>query len=302
MKLKSLLEQHQKTNSQGLPGSLGDGYLVTHNPVYKNIREEALKLGFKFSSDPNSAYESFPLLQLEEILALKTLPYTHNTAAFEKLTSKQTEALDWEDLDGNLKKNYVFHEGAHAIARAISQKLLPEFKLQSSLTSQREFVFKMLLEESFVNTTELMASLEVHDKVHRCFFELNSYMNNFYNQTHFKNALKEFGKTPIIRFMLVSYLYANFLKEEINDKELKTMAEWAFDGESSDTKALKTLRFLSKTAFTLSERFRYQTTSFHLRLAGITTPAPELLNFDFMPLLLTGPYTKYVQALMGTFK
>lgn len=44
----------------------------------------------------------------------------------------------------------------------------------------------------------------------------------------------------------------------------------------------KTLRSLGKIAFQLSERFREQTTGFHLRLAGIQTPMRELFAFDFM--------------------
>jgi len=290
VKINRLIEAHLKFEEQGLPVSFGDGYLMAHNRYFRQIRNAALKIGFRPSSAQNQAYEAFPLLHLEDLLLAKTLPYSNNFAAFKALPKLQLEALTWDDVDGNLKQNFVFHEAAHGAIRTLADRLLGPYKLESqTLPSQRKFVLRMLIEESFANTCELMAIVDLEDSVHRCFFELNSYMNNFEQRTHLKNALESIGESKVIRFLFLAYLQSNFLRSGIDDSQFRLMIQivenTAADfspGFSKDPKNLKTLRALAKVAFQLSERFRVQTTAFHLRLAGIQTSQQQLLDFDFL--------------------
>ncbi|MFS4457940.1 hypothetical protein [Bdellovibrio sp. HCB2-146] len=286
MKLSRLMEQHQKFKDQGLKESFGDGYLMVHNRVYKNVRLAAIDAGYRFSHERNEAYETFPLLQLDKLLQTKVLPYSQNVVAFESMTAKELDILTWDDLDGNLKKNFVFHEATHAVVRSLAEKFLPSQKLEGSVEGQRLFALRMLLEESCANTCELMGVLDTGDAIHKSFYELNSYVCEFENRTHLKNAVEEFGSKTVFHWMILSYLHANFLRERISDSEFSGMLR-AVGLETADAKKLKNLRGISKIAFNLSERFRYQTTDFHLRLAGVNIPTEDLFDFDFLAVLIS---------------
>jgi hypothetical protein len=281
MKLSRLLEQHKKFKDQGLSESLGDGFLMAHNRMYRQVRNAALSFGYKFTTDRNEAYEAFPLLQLESLLKAKTLPYVNNVIPFESLTAVQLENITWEDLEGNIKRNFVFHEGCHAIARALAQK---HFKAEISghdLDAQRLRALRMLLEESCANTAELLGVVDATDTTHRIFYEMNSYVCEFEQRTNLKNALAEFGEEFFTAFMVLCYLHSNFLREHFEDKDIKSILDLISKNTFTD-KQLKTLKALAKVVFNLSERFRYQTTGFHLRLAGVQIPMEDLFDYDFM--------------------
>ncbi|KYG63743.1 hypothetical protein AZI86_13035 [Bdellovibrio bacteriovorus] len=273
MKISRLLELHQQHQSQGLFGSFGDGYLVAHNRVFRGVRTMALAAGYKFSDSRDEAYDAFPLLQLDRILESKTLPYANNVVPFESLTSAQQELISWDDVDGNLKRNFVFHEGSHAVFRSLK----PAHRSEDVSVQ----VVWMLLEESFANTMELLAVIDAGDAAHRIFFELNSYVCEFDHRHHLLKALTEFGEKVLVPFMVLSYLHSNFLREKIEDKDFNQIFKMLSLENLSDTQ-IKTLRALSKVVFNLSERFRYQTTDFHLRLAGVKNPYELLYKTDFL--------------------
>lgn len=285
MKISRLLEQHQKFANQGLPTSFGDGYLMQHNRFYQAIRKASENFGFSFSNKRNEFYEVFPLLQLEDLLEKKVLFYVDNVGVFTQLSPVQLESLTWDDLEGNLKKNYVFHEASHAVIRTVTTRHWgPVAQPGASLDSQRDYVLRMLLEESCANTCELLGVAETSDAVHRILYEMNSYVCEFESRTYLKKALDEIGVPGVSRFMVLAYLHSNFLREGFTDKDVVLMLELA--GLSQlEPKQIKALRALGKVVFNLSERFRYQTTSFHLRLAGVHTPLEELVDFPFLEVL-----------------
>lgn len=294
MKISRLLEQHQKFASHGLPESFGDGYLIQHNRFYRSIRKAAENFGFSFSKERNEFYEVFPLLQLESLLQTKVLPYVDNVGVFAQLAKTQLESLTWEDLEGNLKKNYAFHEASHAVIRTLTTRhwgVGP--RPGTSLDSQRDYVMRMLIEESCANTCELLGVAEASDAVHRMLYEMNSYVCEFESRTHLKRALEEIGVMEVSSFMMLAYLQSNFLRESITDKDLLLMLELS-GLEGLDAKHVKTLRALARVAFNLSERFRYQTTSFHLRLAGVQTPLQDLVDYPFLESLKRKPHFQSV--------
>lgn len=284
MKISRLLDQHRKFKSQGLADSLGDGYLMAHNRVFKKIRMAALEAGYQFSSARDEAYETFPLLQLEPLLQEKVLPYSRNVLPLERLTAGQLDVLSWEDIDGNLKRNFVFHEACHAVVRVIGDKYFGGLNVGTSLDSQRQFATRMLLEESCANTCEFLGCAEASDQTHRLFYEMNSYVCEYESRTYLKNAMVEIGQTVVVKIMVLAYLQANFLRYNLEDKQFQLMLKIASDNVL-DLKQQKALRAMAKVAFNLSERFRVQTTSFHLRLAGIHTPIEDLFDFPFLEVL-----------------
>lgn len=281
MKLSRLYSQNQAFQNQGLPKAWGDGYLMAHNRLYRGVRQGALRLGYQFSSAPNKAYAAFPLLQLEDILQKRVLPYADNSSVFDSLSTNSREALTWEDVDGNLRRNFVFHEASHGIARDLMEKHGWGRLKGTGIEVQRDQVLRALFEESCANAVELLGALEVSDPVHRAFYETNSYICMFQDRTHLARAAESIGFRVLFKFMVFSYLQANFLRTNFEDRDFLHMLAMSREGEWSGEEK-KTLRALGKIAFQLSLRFREQTTGFHLRLVGIQTPIGELFAFDFM--------------------
>lgn len=280
MKLAALLKTHQSFQQKGLEGNFGDGYLAQHNRVYRQIRSSALAKGYRFTLDRDEAYEAFPLLQLERLLKEKVFPYSDNVKVFESMLSKQLEVLEWEDLIGNLKRNFVFHEGAHAVVRDLVLEHFGEVPKDNTLAGQRAFVLRVLLEESFANTAELLGVIDVEDAVHRAFYELNSYNTLFESRTNLKKAMEEMGPDLLIPFFILCYLYVNFLRESFSENDLRKIMSMIGD-HNVTTGEFKTLKSVAKLTFELSEVFRYQTTGFHLKINGITEPLDEILDYDF---------------------
>jgi hypothetical protein len=281
------MEHHRKFSSEGLDGALGDGYLLHNNRAYRAIRKAALAAGFKYSADRDEAYEAFPLLRLEAILKKKIIPYSRNASAFQELPESALELITSEDADGNLKKNFVLHEGCHAVVRLILNRTLPDLVSKSGIERSREVALRMILEESCANTAELIGCVDADDAVHKIFYELNSYVCEFESRTNLKKACDGFSREAVVRFLVLSYMQSNFLRTSIDDRQFNRMLKLS-GLDASGPAQKKLLRALGKIAFNLSERFRTQTTAFHLRLNGISTPTDELFDFDFLALIESG--------------
>lgn len=279
MKLSNILKKHNKVSpTNSLTNSLGDGFLVENNLVFRAIRKSALKFDYKFSTELNPDYLAFPMGQLEWILKEKKIPYLDNVSAIQKLNGRTNDSLDWDHIVDNLKPNYVFHESCHAVARWLKQKHLNLKKTsQSDLPAEHSLITEMLIEESFANTCEFLAIAFAQDAIHRLFIEMNSYFILFDDRTHLKNAIEKYGMNKVFKFMLYCYLLSNFLRDSISDHELKKIL--SFVSLCANTE-IKLFRSLSQNAFALNPRFRFTTTEMYLRLNSIHRPVQEALNFD----------------------
>ncbi len=288
-KLNRLIEAHHLFRSNlRVEKNFGDSYLLEKNRLYLQIRKGALENGFRYSNEGNEAYSALPLSQLENILKTKNIPYLDNLSVLESLPLKGE--VFWNDICDNLKKNYLFHESCHALARSL-------FEMTIKVSSPEEKILQILLEESFANTCELVAIVDAEDPIHRIFYQCNSYTFLFEERTNFKRAFTEIGETPVFKFLLISYLQANFLKNEMSVKDLERTMKLAFGKTLTDSQQLKTLKYLAKITFTLDQRFREITTGFHLRLCGFQKPLSELLNFDSLDLL---EKKSYFQNILST--
>ncbi len=295
MKLSRLLELHEKfLTPHSLLTNLGDGYLVQHNPIYKNIRSQTLGAGFKTSDGSNPFYQALPLSQLETLLTTKTIPFTDNVSVLKSIEAQIPNQVDWNDITDNLKTNQIFHESCHAVARHLFQKNISQ---DSKLSQHRPL--QMLLEESLANSCELLGICDVHESVHRVFYEINSYTSLFEERSHLLAAKKHFGEAELLKFLILTYLCANFLYESLDEKSLIRIIEISFAQKKLDNKDLKTLRNISKICFRLDKRFRTVTTSFYLRLSGIATDFRKVLDFDFLKMIGEDPETKsYLDLLV----
>lgn len=304
MKLSSLLTQHSGfTDTLGcLPLSLGDGYLLQHNSVFRQVRLKALELGFAYSTDVSSAYQSFPMGQLEDILSKKTIPYVDNVTPLVDLNTRTSAQLEWDHVVDNLKPNYVFHESCHAVARsvAIPTPLSNPHNVSKdsshTVSDQNLRITQMLIEESFANTCEFFAIAQAQEALHRTFLEMNSYFTVFEDRTHLKKAIQKHGAAPLFHFMFLCYLHSNFLNEQITEADLQRFYSLVqLQPDNSDHKALKVL---SENVFALNPRFRYTTTEMYLHLNGINSTVTQALGFDYIKLIEShGPLRQNLQQL-----
>ena len=118
LKILRLLELHsQNLDENALIQNLGDAYLLKHNSIFRNVRLGALTAGYSYCSEPSDDFQAFPFSQLESILQKKSIPFFKNVGVLEKLTCKLKDQFFWDDVSDSLKRNYVFHESCHAVAR-----------------------------------------------------------------------------------------------------------------------------------------------------------------------------------------
>lgn len=275
MKLSRLLELHNKsTQPLGLAKNLGDSFLLENNHLYKLIRKKTVEFDFKYSHEPNSSYLALPLSQLENILKTKTIPYIDNVSVLDGIK----DSAVWDDITDNLKKNNVFHESCHAIARTISSTFFgPQENTETTIV-------RLMIEESFANSCELLGIIDVEDSAQRIFYETNSYIFMHDDRFQLKKMVGQIGFQCSIQFLILSYLFSNFLRERISDSDLERMQKIA--GISNNPAIeIKNLRSVAKIAFELNPRFRWVTTAFYLKLNGINYSNQQLQQLNFLSLL-----------------
>ena len=297
MKLFKLLELHSKFKPEGfLQDNLGDGCLIETNRIYRAIRKASLQQGLVFSSEFNSDYLALGLTQLENILSAKKIPYFDNISILKKVEKNIPETTMWDEVIDNLKKNNVFHESCHAVARVEALKTL---KVDAN---QDYKVLRLLLEESFANTCELLGIIDVQDSAQKIFYEISSYIYVYEARTHLLSAVKELGLQSVMKIFILSYLHSNFLYDNLSEKEFFRISRYALDGKALEIKSSKNLKALVRISFELNPRFRTLTTGFFMRLQGVKGHPESLTDFDFMSLLEKDPsYKKFLNELVSNF-
>lgn len=286
MKISRLLEiQQEKKSLTSLEKNFGDSFLVQHNRIYKIIRQKTLEAGFSYSDEFNPFYLALPLSQLEQVLKVKKIPYFDNVSILQEIEKKIPRLTIWDEVVDNLKKNYLFHESCHAVARTTSQKF---FKTNDNSSTQ---IVRQMIEESFANSCELIGLVDAEDAAHRIFYEANSYIFVYDMKPHLKNLVQEHGFDFVMQFIIFCYLYSNFLFDSINDQSLNRILKLLLPDPNDlmtlkkNAASLKKLRAASRIAFELNPRFRQVTTGFYLKWAGLNPQQKDLTQFDFMQLI-----------------
>lgn len=266
MKIAQLLEQHSKFKSvNSLELNLGDAYLYQNNSIYKNIRDAALKQGYRFSHEQNDLYLALPLSQLNNILKTKCIPYLNNVSSLKQLEQEVPGVANWHDVADNLKKNFLFHESCHAVARSQSHNLN---------------LITVLMEESFANTCELLAVVDAEDATHKIFYEWNSYTALFEQKTNLKRAMQELGAQSFAKLIFYGYLHSNFLFESFDESQLSQVIDLVLQRKPSASE-MKTIKALTRICFSLDERFKNITTDFYMRYNGIKAAKTDFRNFNY---------------------
>lgn len=285
MKVSKLLEQHFSEGSElGLSRNFGDSYLCSKNRIFRNIRRETLGLGYSFSLDRNDAYLALPLSQLATVLSNKIIPYVDNVGVLESIESQIPGRANWADIRDSLRKNFVFHESCHAVARHFAVGASP--------------ILDMLIEESFANTCELLAVVDAEQFAHKIFFEWNSYSALHESRVNLKNAIEEIGPGLFFKYVFFGYLHSNFLRENIDEVQMKRVWKIVSNTEPP-AKQLKTLKSLLKICFTLDYGFKEVTTGFYMKLRGVETDQSQLAKQDFLIIFeKNSGYTSYLDRLI----
>lgn len=292
MKLAKILEIHFKQASifvsnipAGLEGNLGDNFLLQNNFIYRQIRSLALKANGKYSDAYDNKYAALSLGQLDRILQTKVVPYFNNVDVLMDIEKRIPGTTIWDEVTDNIKRNYLFHESCHLVARQIVKQYF------TSSEPFEKMIVLSLLEESFANACELLSVIDVDDEIHRVFFEMNSFVVMFEDRGNLKNLVKRIGLLSTIQFFVFCYLTANFQNERLDEKEfIKVMDLLRVDlGHSHlqnlDAKVLKSLRVLAKIVFELNPRFRTVTTGFYLRLSGLRVTSEKIRKVDFLKII-----------------
>lgn len=298
MKLSRLLEIHRSSESAagsqgagiGLPGNLGDAYLCKNNVIYRRIRQEAISLGYQYTDRPEAAYMALPLSQLRSILNSRRIPYFNNVSVLQEIEKTIPGQTEWGEIRDNLKKNFLFHESCHAVAHGLAEDLPDTAPL-----------LNFLIEESFANTCELIGVVGTLDVAHKIFYEWNSYTALHENRRNLEVAMQDIGPAFVVRWILLSYLHANFLFDQFTEDQFTRVLKLAMRGRAVELTLtqMKTLRALAKICFGLDEQFRRVTTGFYLKLSGVRQGVDQLANFVYFAKLETDQvYQDYLSRLV----
>ena len=278
MKIGRLLELHKRhAHKNSLPLNWGDGYLYSKNSIFRSIRNAAIADGFTFSFEPNADYSALPLSQLNTFIENKTIPYLDNVSVLTKVETKLPNVTLWDDVVDNLKQNHVFHETCHAVARSTIANTL-----------KNDTILPLMIEESFANACELLGIVAAEDTAHRLFYESNSYIFMLEERSLLKALILDFGMEKAVQFVILFYLYSNYLRESLSDQDIEQITQ-LINVDRSLIKNPKILRSISKIAFQLNPRFRNITTVFYLRLCGFPITTKQLRDIDLFEQLKAQP-------------
>jgi hypothetical protein len=220
MRIKRLLELHQNyKSSETLSLNLGDSYLYEHNLIFRKIRQICVKNETNYSLEINTNYLALPLSQLNSILENKKIPYYDNVDVLKLVEKSIPDSTDWDEVVDNLKKNYLFHESCHFVARHLSE----EFK------QSQEQIIILFIEESFANACELIGIVYTHDAAHRIFYEANSYIFVLDAKPTLLKLTQQYGLPLTLTFLIYCYLFSNFLHNQLSEKDFQEIIQCVED-------------------------------------------------------------------------
>jgi hypothetical protein len=273
MLIQEVLAIHSQHAAQGSHADiLGDGFLMEHNPLYRNIKSEAVKLCCRFA-EAWPEYLLMPFQQLGEIVAKKKIPYVPSARLLRALENQRAGVLSIEDIA--IPESYHLHEAAHVLA---DHSFAGE-----TFTDPQQKILKALLCESFANTVDALVCVSIHSDIHQFLLQQNCYMRP---EKKFVSAMSRVKQACGMRFTfmytLIAYLHANFLRETLPAEIVEDLTTRFAPDVKLTERLLKDFELLQRMAETLDPRFRFLTTKVYLSLEGYDGEVQELLDFPFM--------------------
>lgn len=283
-KLYELLDLHDKNKQkETLPLSLGDSFLYSYNPVFKNIRDHFLRLGFSLTTEDFCDYNVLPFASLPTILKEKKVPYSDNVSVLRKIEAQFPKRFKCDELI-KVKSNYSLHESSHCIADHYLKAIDIDVKLSRLIpAAEGQKAFKLIMAESFANAVESMANVYNTSPEQRLFYELNSYVtHNKKVNSHLQQSLELIGFEKTFHLLYISYIFSNSLNNDVNHKVFLQILENTLQNQPLFQKAKDhpALKKIFSHGFELSLDFRLQTTGFFCAYSGLQTPLQQLLNWN----------------------
>jgi len=295
IKLKQILDEHHRHSSRvALKQNLGDGYLLRHNPIFKQIRQQALDAGYRFSANRFQDYDVLALTQLPQILKSKTIPFRDNVRPLRKIEDMAPKAFLFSQVPA-LTPNRLFHESAHAIAHSALAK--------RARRSEKEQILSILTEEAFANACESLANAYSVNPLHDEFLHQNSYiMEKPKTRESLRRALTAVGRTPTFAVLFFSFLHANFLRSRITSRDFNRVMDLLGLSTSLSAELRRPLRAVFRVGLDLDPEFTQFTNAFCLRLGGFKKPLHRLLEFDFISIIEKSPtFSAELDGLLQLF-
>lgn len=262
--LAEVIAVHRQFSPKGgLPGNIGDAFLLATNPVFRNVREDFLRRGFRFTTEDPCHYFSFPLMSLDEIIRIKQVPYRVNFPWLEVLRDRGFTLTELKRSE--LQFNYIFHECAHFIAHDVLFK--------GAVPKNEDSLLKILVGEAFANSVECLASAFVEGEMEGYFLDANCHFR--LNQAETKAvrlAGRKFGYRATALSLMGAFIYANFMYKKLGLAEREEIRKLAGLSESFDS--------VVRIGMGLSDIFRSTTTQLHLIKVGFDPDLEKLMRFD----------------------
>jgi len=261
-KLSVLLWIDDEFHSQqpdAIDTSIGDKYLMAMNPIFARMRRCTLDLGGRFSSEANPQwmdYQSAALFCLGEILHHGVIPYIPNGDTLRRIICR-TPTVQVSDglLLEIVRKNVVLHESAHFCC----DRLLA--RVSGPSRDKADFVVRCLIAESFANLIEFTASAFADYKIHRLFFAMNSYvLTSSTTVSILRTLILTVGFRQVLTLGMLTYLFLNAHDIEVGSDFTDKVIERVLHKQRLSIAETQIARLLVETGFTLSYKFRAETT------------------------------------------
>lgn len=272
---------------------LGDGYLMRSNPVYRNVKLSALKMGCEYV-EAYPRYLLLPFHELQKIVATKKVPYVPAAKLMEEVENARPETFTLGEVP--MPESYHLHESAHVIADQIVGAVKTK--------TPEERILQSILCESFANTVDALACVPAVDDMHLYFISQNSYMKP---QMKVMQAMSRLNEALGFRFVFMltylTYVHANFLTAPMKSKSVKELAaEYASEAKLTP-KLLKDCQTVCALGDKLDPQFRILTTGNYLKMEGFEGEVYDLLNFDFRAILKKNPdFMKAIHSLADSIQ
>lgn len=177
--LGELLRLHKEEHhSLEISDALGDGALLRRLWPLPNLRLAVANFGYQFLpvSQLNGIHCMFPILELDDILRTKSIPFRRTAVAAEYVLNSQPDFRISAKLFSEICiASYTYHEAAHAVFYEVSRSIVGALE-------GINHVEMMLVAEAFaISFEQLIALLAINDA--RCstalFLSVSSYATPF---------------------------------------------------------------------------------------------------------------------------
>ncbi len=243
------------SSPRSLPNSIGDQLLYQSNPLFRRVRDLAVRADFKFELNGHVEYFASPVMGLDRILSSKTIPYRDNLSAFREFCGVYPNLpLACLSNGHEPRHSHVLHESAHCLGD------WHFYTPNGDLDLERK-AFIAVLVEAIAQATDLMVNFFANDQLHYWCLVIN---HNWQLEQDLRENLvhlvNQYGFRQVFRPIIYFMLFANYHRTFISDREWKRILSFlGFMKFKNDNDEKKLRRFLG-SALDMDPLFRYEAT------------------------------------------